>query len=273
MTQQPPLSTPMPWDMVADAYTDEIVPVFELYARDALRLAAPPHGARIVDVACGPGTLTFAAAAEGFTVDAIDFSPKMIASLQARAANVEGITAQVGDGQALPYPAGTFAAAFSMFSLMFFPDRAKGFAELRRVLAPGGRAVVGSWARLEEVPLLALVFKCVRESIDEALGDAAPKGGGLPAALTTEDECFGEMSVEFSEVSVHRVEHPHVHASTDAFWESALRTSAPFALMAKGLGKQFAKVDKLVRARLRAALPPGPVTVLMPANLTVGTAR
>jgi len=45
---------------------------------------------------------------------------------------VTGVTAQVADGQALPFADGEFEAAFSMFGLMFFPDRAKGFAELRR---------------------------------------------------------------------------------------------------------------------------------------------
>jgi len=39
-----------------------------------LRLAAPPAGSRIVDVACGPGTLSLLAAERGHSVDALDFS-------------------------------------------------------------------------------------------------------------------------------------------------------------------------------------------------------
>ena len=272
MTQSP-LATPVPWDLVADAYTEEIVPVFELYARDALRIAAAPRGARIVDVACGPGTLSLAAAAAGHTVDAIDFSPKMIDALRKRAAGIDSITARIGDGQDLPYSAATFGAGFSMFGLMFFPDRAKGFAELRRVLAPGARAVVGSWSRLEDVPLLGRLFGILREAVAEVLGDAAPKPGAAPNPLTTEDECIDEMSRQLGDVAVHRVQHPHVHASPDAFWESALRTAAPIVMMRKGLGDRFAEVDERVRAELRTALPPGPVTVMMPANLTVGTVR
>lgn len=42
-----PLATPEPWDLVADAYAVELVPQFELFANDALRLAALPAGARI----------------------------------------------------------------------------------------------------------------------------------------------------------------------------------------------------------------------------------
>src|SRR3954463_6558295 len=101
-----PMGTPVPWDLVAPAYAEEIVPMFEHYSRDALALAAPPRGARIVDVACGPGTLSALASRAGHPVDALDFSPQMIAKLEAR--GLANVTAVVGDGQALPYPDATF---------------------------------------------------------------------------------------------------------------------------------------------------------------------
>ena len=102
-----------------------------------LRSSRPPApGSRIVDVACGPGTLSVLAAQAGHQLDALDFSRPMITKLTERmmALGVRAIKSHVGDGQALPFPDGTFDAGFSMFGLMFFPDRAKGFAELRRVL-------------------------------------------------------------------------------------------------------------------------------------------
>src|SRR5512146_2611813 len=150
MTQPSPLATPMPWNLVAPSYTDELVPMFETWARDALAVAEVTAGARVVDVACGPGSLSVLAAQRGARVDALDFSPVMIEQLERRVTTLglTGITPRVGDGQALPYETGTFAAGFSMFGLMFFPDRAKGFAELRRVLAPGARAVIATWTRL-----------------------------------------------------------------------------------------------------------------------------
>ena len=58
-----PLEKPEPWDLVADAYAVEAVPaVFAHFAEAALRLADLPPAARVVDVACGPGTLALAAA-------------------------------------------------------------------------------------------------------------------------------------------------------------------------------------------------------------------
>ena len=104
-----PMATPLPWDLVSAAYSVEVAPMFEPYSRDALRLAMAPAGSPIVDVACGPGTLSFLAAAAGHRVEALDFSPEMLSHLEARRAR-EGdtrITAQHGNGQALPYAEAT----------------------------------------------------------------------------------------------------------------------------------------------------------------------
>src|SRR5687768_15750521 len=95
-----PLATPEPWDLVSGAYAEEIVPQFELFAADALRLADVKAGSKVLDVACGPGTLSLLAAGRGAKVDAIDFSPGMVERLRARLAQqkIDGVTVQVGDG-------------------------------------------------------------------------------------------------------------------------------------------------------------------------------
>src|SRR3954469_11684124 len=126
------LGTAEPWELVAPAYDAELVPYFTLYARDALARIAPPRGARIADVAAGPGTLSLLAAAGGARVSAIDISPRMVEALRARAAAAglaAAVDARVGDGQRLPFDSGAYDAAFSMFGLMFFRDRAAGLGE------------------------------------------------------------------------------------------------------------------------------------------------
>ena len=57
-----PLALASTWDLVADDYLESVLPHFEHYAADALALAAPAPEAEILDVACGPGTLTLLAA-------------------------------------------------------------------------------------------------------------------------------------------------------------------------------------------------------------------
>jgi SAM-dependent methyltransferase len=274
MSNGSPLATPMPWDLVSSAYECEVAPMLERYADDALRLAAPPPGARIVDVACGPGTLAIRAARAGFEVHAVDFSPRMIGRLSARilGEHLTSITPRVGDGELLSYAAGRFAAGFSMFGLMFFADRARGFAELRRVLAPGARAVISSWHPMDEVPPIAIVFEAVRD----ALAAIAPTGttpAPDEAPLSTADACRTEMSAVFDDVQIYSVSHTTQYPSTLVMWQSIQRTMAPIALVRDKLGPRWAGPEQRVREALTRAFGEGAVELTMPAWLSVGTAR
>jgi len=250
--------------------------MFEAYANDALRLAAVPPGARIVDVACGPGTLTLLAAQAGHPSDGIDFSPSMIERFDARkqALGITAATARVGDGQALPYSDATFGAAFSMFGLMFFPDRARGFRELRRVLVPGGRAVVSSWQRLEANPVLAAMFGALRETMGKLLGPDAPRPGAQEMPLVEAAQCKAEMSEAFADVEVHEIVHTQSYASGADAWHSLERTMAPLVLMRKNLGEErWARLAAAAKSAIIAAVGDGPVSAPMPAWFTVGVAR
>jgi len=262
-----PLATPEPWSLVADAYTAELLPQFELFARDALQLAALPQSPRIVDVATGPGTLALIAAKDhGAQVSAIDFSPAMIANLQQRAeqARLPGIDARMGDGQALPFADDTYDGAFSMFGLMFFPDRGAGFRELRRVLRPGRRAVVSSWAPLDGA------FALVMDGIRAMLPDL-PFGDGK-GPLSDPDEFTGEMTAAgFRDAAVHRVTHPLTVPSLLEFWGVVQRTTAPVVLLRRKLGEErWTTVSQGVFDRLRGTLGDGPVAISGVARLGVG---
>ncbi len=274
MTSPSPLATPVPWNLVASAYEAEVVPQFQHFAREALRLAAPPAGSRVADVACGPGTLALLAASAGLTVDALDFSTEMIERLERRARSLDltGVTARVGDGQALPFEDGAYAGAFSLFGLMFFPDRARGFAELRRILAPGARAVVSSWQPLESVPAMAAMFGALRETLWKTFGQGGPPQSDQ-GPLTTADACRSEMGRSFVDVVVHPVSTEVDFPSVDALWESMQRTMAPIVMMRRGVGEErWAPLSSAARAAMAAALGEGPVKLAMNALLTVGVA-
>src|SRR4051812_39257972 len=83
---QSPLATPGPWDAVAAAYADRVRALFAAFAATALDLAAVAAGERVVDVACGPGTLALLAAERGARVAALDFAPARLKCLAADAA-------------------------------------------------------------------------------------------------------------------------------------------------------------------------------------------
>jgi SAM-dependent methyltransferase len=54
------------------------------------------------------------------------------------------------DAQDLPFSAEEFDAVVCQFGAMFFPDKSKAFAEVRRVLKPGGIFIFNVWDRIEE---------------------------------------------------------------------------------------------------------------------------
>src|SRR3569623_931357 len=258
-----PLALPVSWDLVADAYAAEMMAVFDHFAHEALRLAALAPGSRVVDVACGPGTLALVAAAAGHDVEAIDFSPKMIGHLAVR--ENPRVHARVGDGQALPYADESFDAAFSLLGVIFLPDRAKGIAALRRVLRPGGRAVVSRWPARSMSPVLSAVFAAIAQV-------TGPTGGGEPPPLATEEACRAELGASFRDVAVHRITAVQRFASLGDMWGSLARTFAPLVLMRPRLGDRWAALEAAARANLAAAIGGGPAEIVMPALFSVATA-
>jgi SAM-dependent methyltransferase len=262
------LATAEPWDLVAANYTAEALPYFEAFSREALRLAALPPAARVADIAAGPGTLSLLAAAAGATVSAIDLSEKMVAEFRARiaAAGLSGaVDVRVGDGQRLPFETGAFDAAFSMFGLMFFPDRAAGLREMKRVLKPGGRAVVSSWIPFDGP--FGVMFKAASEVIP-----GLPGGGDM--ALADEDSIVRELSAAgLTSVAVHRIPQELKAPSFDAFWELMQRTNAPLVLIQHRVGaERWRELGPQIRARIAATLGDGPVTLGRGAFVGIGVA-
>lgn len=263
-----PLASPEPWDLVSSAYNDEVRPMFERFSENALELAGVGAGQRVLDVACGPGTLSLLAARRGARVDAIDFSPGMVGFVRAAIERdaVEGLTVQVGDGQSLSFDDAAYDAGFSMFGLMFFPDRARGLGELRRCLKDGGVVVIGSWHPMEaNVPLLAAVFAALREHVP-----------GLPfgsqeAPLSKPDVIAEELSAAgLRDVAVHDVRHTLEMPSMREGWESITRTMAPLAMLAKRMGSAWPALSEKMLGNLVASFGEGAQSVVMPAWLGFG---
>lgn len=264
LTPTSPLSMPLPWDLVAEGYTSDVVPLFEVFAAEALTRLGPLAGRELADVACGPGTLALLAARAGARVRALDFSPPMIECLRARAEGLM-IDAVVGDGMALPWSDECVDAAASMFGLMFFPDRGLGFRELHRVLRPGGGAVVSSWVPLSRIPLLATVFGI----FGELAGGPPPPARPMP--LTEVDECIGEMrAAGFVDVEVFEASASSTAPSTADLVASMVRSNAPIALLRAKSGAAWPRLEQTLHERVEAALGAGPHTLTMIANITVG---
>ena len=102
---------------------------------------SPRSGERILDIGCGTGRLTsqIPARATGCEVIGTDRSAAMLA--QARTHYAGAADFAQADGVALPFPDGTFDAVFSTATFHWIKDHDRLFAEIHRVLKPGGRLV------------------------------------------------------------------------------------------------------------------------------------
>ncbi|MBN2028350.1 MAG: methyltransferase domain-containing protein [Actinobacteria bacterium] len=126
---------------------------------------APPENARILDVGSGPGLLA-AMLAEKYPharVVGIDFSPRQVRTanrlLSRRQAG--NCSFHVGNADDLPHEDNSFDLVVSTFSLSSWPDIKRGLAEIRRVLACGGKACIidaDSSATEEEIRLFARAY-------------------------------------------------------------------------------------------------------------------
>jgi SAM-dependent methyltransferase len=111
---------------------------------DALRLAP---GGLLVDLACGRGGYGLEIAARtGARLTGVDFSAEAVRQAREQARRL-GRTAgfQVGDLAATGLAAGQASAVLCVDAIQFAPQPADAYAELRRILAPGGRAVLTCW--------------------------------------------------------------------------------------------------------------------------------
>jgi SAM-dependent methyltransferase len=258
------------WDLVAAAYAVEVVPMLETFAVEALRLAELDPGVPVVDVACGPGTLARLAARAGHPVEALDFSPRMVALVDAL--GEPAIHARVGDGEALPYETASFDGGFSLFGLFLFADRAKGFAELRRVLRPGAKAVVTSWPGLDDAPVLSAMFGAMRDAMERE-GLRAPGSEPTLRPLSTRDDFYKEMSVAFREVEISTVNHTALFPSVAELAASLGRTIPAIASLRDAFGAaRFAPVDAAMLDAIARTLGDGPPQLVMPALFGVGKA-
>ncbi len=122
-------------------------------SRIVVELAGIQPGESVLDVACGTGSLSLTAASyavPGGKVYGIDASPEMIAVAQRKAAGSDSpVTFQVGLAEKLDFPEASFDVVISRLAIHHLPDDLKraAFAEMLRVLKPGGRVLLADFVQ------------------------------------------------------------------------------------------------------------------------------
>jgi SAM-dependent methyltransferase len=143
-------------------YERYMVPMlFEPYASDLAARLAPRAPRRVLELACGTGAVTRVIAAElpeATAIVATDLNPGMLEQAKKLGASRQ-VEWQVANAMALPFADASFDAVVCQFGCMFFPDKPKAFAEVRRVLAPGGFFLFNVWDRIEDNEFADVVTK------------------------------------------------------------------------------------------------------------------
>jgi ubiquinone/menaquinone biosynthesis C-methylase UbiE len=127
---------------------------------DALLAVRP--GERVLEVGPGTGLQALHVAGllgAGGRLDIVDIQQPMLDHVMRRAsaAKISSIVPAGADARELPYGHGSFDAAYLVTVLGEIPDPGAALREIRRVLKPGGRLVVGEFADRHFVPLVTLL--------------------------------------------------------------------------------------------------------------------
>ena len=167
-------------------------PVAALTTREAhfkgrvLDRAAVRNGERVLDVACGTGTLALEVLgrAPGARVTGVDGDPEILdrARSKAERANAE-VSFDQGLSTDLPYEDQSFDVVLSTLFFHHLTDEAKCTTgeELFRVLRPGGRAVVADWGRPQGPLMRAAVLPV--QLLDGFANTGGNVAGALPGVL------------------------------------------------------------------------------------------
>src|SRR6266702_2406002 len=134
-------------------YESYLVPlIFEPYAVDIARRLASRSPSRVLEIAAGTGVVTRAMVSvlsDRTSIVATDLNQAMLDQAIATGTS-RPVEWRQADAMQLPFADGAFDAVVCQFGAMFFPDKARAFAEARRVLRPGGFFLFNVWDRIEE---------------------------------------------------------------------------------------------------------------------------
>ncbi|MGA9370846.1 MAG: methyltransferase domain-containing protein [Solirubrobacterales bacterium] len=211
-------------------------------------------GERVLELACGPGGVGMAAAEQvgpDGEVVLSDVAPEMtaIAASRANENGLTNVTTQELDLEQIDQPDGSYDAALCREGLMLAVDPARAAAEIRRVLKPGGRAVVTVWGPRERNPWLGAMLDAVGAQLG---GTVPPPGVPGPFSLDGREKLHAALTGGgFEDVDVEEVEVPWLGSSFDQWWQVTAALAGP---LAKLLEAQPAEAIEAIRAHAREAL-------------------
>ncbi|HVV75336.1 MAG TPA: class I SAM-dependent methyltransferase [Mycobacteriales bacterium] len=197
---------------------EETGKALEPVAVTVVERAAVRPGECALDLGCGSGNAALALARAGAAVTAVDPSARLLEVTRSRAIDA-GVTvdARQGEGAAIPLDDGSTDLIVSVFAVIFSPDPAATVAEMRRVLAPGGRILLTAW-----VPGIGIgrAYAALGAAMAQATGTPPPPPPSFswhdPDSLSAVASPYG-LSVSIEELPIaFTAESPEAQVELDA---------------------------------------------------------
>lgn len=242
--------------------------VFEPSVRHLIAAARPHTGDTVLDLACGSGLGACKAgmlAGPRGRVCGVDIGPNILkkaAALYTGQAPAAWVRADMGR---LPLADGAFSLVLCHQGLQFAAAPAAVAAEMRRVTAPGGRAVVMCWTHIADCPF----YLALRDVLKRHLGPAAAAFAAAPFALPEEDDVRAVLGGAFARISVTRVSVRTAHPSAGVFAAAFLRYLPPAAASSDACAAAEAAIVAEMDRRLGPWQVHGPLIAPIVANLAV----
>jgi ubiquinone/menaquinone biosynthesis C-methylase UbiE len=247
------------------SYQDFLVPaMFAPFAESLLDQVGVEPGFRVLDIACGTGVVSRAAALRAGTtgtVAGIDLGEPTLAVARAQpaeegAAPIEYLQA---DATKLPVEDATFDVALCQQGLQFMPDRTTVLSEMRRALVPGGRLGAATWTKLESNP-----WGPISEAFGRHIGEEAAQLMRSPHILPGEELRMAAERAGFTGIDLREETIECTWASHRDFARRTIASGPTAQIFAAAPETaQQAVVDEVTEKLAPYATPDGRLTMPM----------
>jgi SAM-dependent methyltransferase len=191
---------------MSEAYQRWLAPVvFEPFAVDLVRRVAATNPKRVLELAAGTGVVTrgLRIALPDAEIIATDLNEAMVTFGRDQ---VPQVSWQRADALDLPFDDDSADAIVCQFGVMFFPDKRAGYAEMRRVLGPGGNLIMNTWdvvATHDFAAALSSALDQVFPTDPPTFVAAVPHGYPDPAVVVSDIRNAGFDEVSLDTITLH----------------------------------------------------------------------